>query len=244
MDTQDSRPDLDAVRAHVARQNPLHVNDSDSNRLKLAKRLVPHRVREPGRVALTRAAKPIMQRRLEELSRRSPLKLNLGSGQEPLDGFVNIDFVGAPVDLAWHLGDGVPFADGTVDAVLSEHVLEHLTLPQAQGVLHEAFRVLRPGGALRVSVPDAGLLLRSYAGTSDNDWALQFPTRMLAVDALFYENDHRTMYDNTLMIALFEIAGFAEVAERVSGESRIAPISGHPSRISGSLYVEGVKPAA
>lgn len=237
-----TRPDLDAVRGHLSRVDSAHINEADAPRLKLAKKVVPHRLREPLRAALTRAAKPVMSRRLDAARAQSPLKVNLGSGYAPLEGFVNIDFLGAPVDVAWNLADGIPFDDGTVDALLSEHVLEHLTLQQGLGVLEDAYRALRPGGVLRVSVPDAGLLLRSYAGTSDNGWAREFATPMLAVNALFYENDHRTMYDATLMIALFELAGFVEVAERQPRDSRIEPLSGSPSRESGSLYVEGVKP--
>jgi predicted SAM-dependent methyltransferase len=236
------RPDLGAVREYLSRENPKHINAADPARVKVAKHLVPHRIREPARVQLTRAARPVMRRKLERLRLRSPLKLNLGSGYRPLESFVNIDLVGAPVDLAWNILDGIPFADGTVDAVLSEHVLEHVTLPQGQRVLQEAFRVLRPGGILRVAVPDAGLLLRSYAGTSNHDWAHAFPTRMLAVNALFYGHGHRTMYDDTLMVSQFEIAGFDEVATRHAGDSGISPVSGSPSRAEGSLYVEGVKP--
>lgn len=49
----------------------------------------------------------------------------------------------------------LPFPDSSVEAVYSSHVLEHLYLSDARLVLSEAFRVLRPGGVIRTSVPDA-----------------------------------------------------------------------------------------
>jgi SAM-dependent methyltransferase len=62
-------------------------------------------------------------------------------------------------------GDGtlLPFADASIDAVVILDVLEHLAEPSA--VLCEVRRVLRPGGALIISVPHRGLL----AGLDSNN---------------------------------------------------------------------------
>ena len=42
----------------------------------------------------------------------------------------------------------LPFRSGSFDAVHCDHVIEHLTIEQAHGMLLEVVRVLRPGGAL------------------------------------------------------------------------------------------------
>lgn len=47
----------------------------------------------------------------------------------------------------------LPFADGAFDKVLMSEVLEHLA--DEQGALAEVYRVLRPGGVLAISVPNA-----------------------------------------------------------------------------------------
>jgi predicted SAM-dependent methyltransferase len=232
------------VLAEIQRTDTAHINEGDSPALKRAKQLIPHRVRYPLRKAATVAMRRNARAKTTKvLSGRQPVRLNIGSGFSPIDGWINIDLVGAPVDLAWDLERGLPFPDGSVDAVYSEHVFEHFPIAQALALTRDAVRALRPGGVFRVAVPDAGALLRSYAGTDDEEWALSRATRMQAVMSLFYEHGHCTMYDDELLVTLCELAGLADVETRVFGESRLddaVPDSEH--RRIGTIYVEGIKP--
>ncbi len=61
-----------------------------------------------------------------------------------------------------NLAKGIPFGDETVDVVYHSHVLEHLDRPVALAFLKEAFRVLKPGGIIRIVVPDIEMLTRAY----------------------------------------------------------------------------------
>lgn len=72
-----------------------------------------------------------------------------------------------PDVVCWNLERGVPFPDETFDVVYHSHVLEHLDREDAPGLLRECLRVLRPGGALRVVVPDLEQLARRYLGVVD-----------------------------------------------------------------------------
>jgi SAM-dependent methyltransferase len=56
----------------------------------------------------------------------------------------------------------LPFADGSADAVYHSHVLEHLERGQAAAFLAECRRVLKPGGVLRIAVPDLEGICRRY----------------------------------------------------------------------------------
>jgi predicted SAM-dependent methyltransferase len=188
--------------------------------------------------------KPAARRRLSKLRERPELRLHLGSGFLPKEGWIDIDLAGAPANLVWNLKHGIPFADGTVDAVFHEHLLEHLDLRDGFDLCRECHRALKPGGVLRVAVPNAGICLRSYAGTDDPDWARSQPTPMLAVQALFYEHGHRAMYDEQLLVEVLTAAGFDEVAAREFGDSRLSPCPDTEVRREGTLYVEGVKPEA
>ncbi len=90
-------------------------------------------------------------------------KLNFGCGKRFAPGWVNIDFHSAdPLVKRVNLLQGFPFADRSFDVVYSSHVLEHFTPQQAQFLLQEAYRVLKPQGIIRIVVPDLEDLCREY----------------------------------------------------------------------------------
>jgi predicted SAM-dependent methyltransferase len=62
------------------------------------------------------------------LASQPGLRRHLGCGGEGKDGWVNIDLLGDPVDVAWNLAHRLPFASNSVDAAFHEHLLEHLPL--------------------------------------------------------------------------------------------------------------------
>lgn len=72
-----------------------------------------------------------------------------------------------PNAILWDLRKGIPFADATFDAVYHCHVLEHIDREDAPAFLRECLRVLRPGGVLRVVVPDLEALARNYLAIVD-----------------------------------------------------------------------------
>jgi SAM-dependent methyltransferase len=121
---------------------------------RLAARLVPANSRTAIRRLVTDAASPLQRRKAAGLV-EGAARLHLGSGELPRDGWVNVDLAGAPVDLVWNLNRRLPFPDRSIDAVFHEHLLEHLTMDRALALTRECHRVLKPGGVLRIAVPDA-----------------------------------------------------------------------------------------
>jgi predicted SAM-dependent methyltransferase len=86
-----------------------------------------------------------------------PRRVNLGCGDLPLDGYVNIDLYGDKMDLR----ADIRFIDfkEPLDEVRMDHVLEHLSIADGVMVLHHAARWLAPGGRLVVEVPDMAELM-------------------------------------------------------------------------------------
>jgi predicted SAM-dependent methyltransferase len=95
--------------------------------------------------------------------------LNLACGQTFHPDWTNVDIcpAGAGVIQA-NLTQGIPFPDNSFDAVYHSHFIEHLRRPLARFLLKECFRVLVPGGHLRVATPDFERLARLYLATLEN----------------------------------------------------------------------------
>ncbi len=84
--------------------------------------------------------------------RSRPLRIVLGSSGVPVPGWLltDMDQLNIVVKKDWERY----FQPDSVDAILAEHVLEHLTITEAKRVAELCFTYLRPGGRLRIAVPD------------------------------------------------------------------------------------------
>jgi SAM-dependent methyltransferase len=83
------------------------------------------------------------------------LKLNLGSGQNPESGYVNVDKY-APADVVHDLEwTPWPWADSSVDEIRANHVLEHLGATERVfiAVMREMYRVCKPGAIINIVFP-------------------------------------------------------------------------------------------
>ena len=89
--------------------------------------------------------------------------INLGCGHRFHPDWVNVDFTSSgPGVIAHNLLAGIPFQDEAYDVVYHSHMLEHLPRGQTAGFIGECFRVLKPGGLMRVAVPDLEQIVRWY----------------------------------------------------------------------------------
>jgi SAM-dependent methyltransferase len=71
--------------------------------------------------------------------------------------------------LVHNLAKGIPFSDQSVDAVYHSHLLEHLDKNVAIRFTQEIYRVLRPNGLLRISIPDFERYARDYVNALDSN---------------------------------------------------------------------------
>jgi predicted SAM-dependent methyltransferase len=93
-----------------------------------------------------------ISQKIKKETRHSPIRIVVGAS-----GIFQVGWM--PTDKE-HLDIVNPkswrkyFRKGTIDAILAEHVWEHLTPDEAVVAATNCFRFLKPGGYLRVAVPD------------------------------------------------------------------------------------------
>jgi SAM-dependent methyltransferase len=110
-------------------------------------------------------------------------RVNLGCGARFDPSWINIDMRATGEGVIAHdLSKGIPLPDASCEVVYHSHVLEHIPRDKAADFLKECYRVLAPGGILRVAVPDLERICRTYleklelalagdkAAANDYDW--------------------------------------------------------------------------
>ncbi|HBX15884.1 MAG: hypothetical protein UV20_C0009G0040 [Candidatus Magasanikbacteria bacterium GW2011_GWA2_42_32] len=92
------------------------------------------------------------------------MKLNIGSHNKRIDGYLNVDALDLPnVDIRHYLNlFPYPFEDNLTDEILMMECLEHLSFKITENVLKELYRILTPGGILKLQVPDIGAMCEMY----------------------------------------------------------------------------------
>jgi SAM-dependent methyltransferase len=95
--------------------------------------------------------------------------LNVGCGNCYHPSWTNVDLASKDADVhQYDIRSGLPFPDASFDAVYHSHVLEHLPPDEGRSLIRECFRVLKPGGTLRVVVPDLEMIVREYLAAHQN----------------------------------------------------------------------------
>jgi predicted SAM-dependent methyltransferase len=153
----------------------------------------------------------------------SPLRLNVGCGAYPLRGFVNIDAAdGTAADVLADVPP-LPYADASIDEVWACHFFEHLSFEDGAEFLRECYRVLVPGGALGLVVPDTREIMRRWLNGYPG--RVEFPagrhwdnTDLDDVCSMFLystaqPSHHLWSYDLTTLRRAIERAGFRVVGE-------------------------------
>jgi ubiquinone/menaquinone biosynthesis C-methylase UbiE len=175
-------------------------------------------------------------------------RLNFGCGDHPLPGWVNIDggdgaWYDAPARrdvVALDLFDALDVIPaGSASFVYSEHLFEHFTLQQGHALLAEWFRVLKPGGVVRIVTPDlageAKFLLRQVQPAPEETidahrrrWlGHRCPlrpgeqlTRAINLNYGMWLDGHKFLYDYETLEQSLRLAGFESIVRERYGHSR------------------------
>ncbi len=161
-----------------------------------------------------------------------PRLLNFGCGSALHPEWINLDSSAAAPDVVAHdLRHALPFPSDSFDAAYGSHVLEHLEPDAASRLLRECNRILRPGGILRIVVPDLETIARLYleslerAATGDVEAAFRYDWMMLEL----YDQVVRTKSGGNMATYLRRALGDNQarfVVSRIGDEAT----GGNPSR--------------
>ncbi len=161
------------------------------------------------------------------------IRLNLGCGHIPLEGFLNVDsreLVGVDVLADVH---HLPFATDSIDQIHSAHLLEHFPIEELRrSLLPYWVSLLRPGGLFTAIVPDAEAMISEFVGGRMSFEEL----RLVTFGQQEYDQDfHFNMFSRVSICELLQQAGLHQV--------RIVE-SGRRNGVCYEMEVEGGRPVA
>jgi len=137
------------------------------------------------------------------------LRLNLGCGHVPLEGYLNVDVRKLPgVDIVCGV-EQLPVQPGEAAEIMSAHLLEHFPQEQLVRELLPYWKsLLRSGGTFRAVVPDAEAMIAQFSAQQ-----MSYDTlREVTFGAQDYDGDfHYNMFTPQSLAELLDAAGFNDV---------------------------------
>lgn len=176
------------------------------------------------------------------------MRVNLGSGDQFIEGFINIDErdLVHPSYCQWNLKNGLPPHLKDIEIVTSSHFFEHLMWHDALKLMKECREKMVEGGIFNMCLPDFRLLVTKYL---ERDWQFFSHTLCYAPDhqlmqlmnfSLYQYTDgvaeHKQMYDAEYAIFTLQEAGFKDCKEvPFNPEYNLA------NRVPYSIHISGIK---
>ena len=175
-------------------------------------------------------------------------RLNWGCGSWTESGWINSDIQEGPgIDISCDIREGLPLDTDYLDYAVSIHSLPEVPYPELVPALQELRRMLKPGGVLRVSLPDLDKGIAAYQSNNRDyflipDEEVKSIGSKLIVQLLWYGYS-RTLFTHDFIEELLYKAGFSSVSRcsyKVT-HSAYPGIVELDNREEESLFVEAVK---
>jgi predicted SAM-dependent methyltransferase len=185
-------------------------------------------------------------RALRRLRKGKDWRIHFGCEDKPLEGWINVDGVPNPrADLFRTSAGPCRWRPGARTAFFSERVIEHFRGEEADRFSREGYRILKPGGAIRLVTPDLEKFARAYLA-DDRDFFLraspEAPEAVNALNLLFRRSGHLNyIFDYGELERFLRRAGFPDVSRSSFGHSARPGMNldcSDDQRREESLYVE------
>jgi predicted SAM-dependent methyltransferase len=179
--------------------------------------------------------------------------LCLGGGLNVFQDYLTLDIIEG---CQYHhdLTKKLPFDNESIENISLSHVLEYFERKLAASIMGDCFRVLKPGGVVRIAVPDFDIFIDAYV-KKDRDFLEQkvkvngrsvdrWPGASLSdrVMHLAYGcNGHKDFYSYESLKSILQDAGFSDIRRCSFREGRLLNTEVIDNRPEHSLYVEACK---
>ncbi|WP_316796705.1 class I SAM-dependent methyltransferase [Pedobacter agri] len=162
--------------------------------------------------------------------------LQLGTGHNFLNDWFNTDYFPRNKIFFLDVTKSFPIPSDSFDFVFSEHQIEHIHYREARFMLKEVYRLLKKGGVLRICTPNLKAYLSSYFKNQETEdpyikditdnWiktgfhnaknyipSLNQENVSFFVNDVFYNYEHKFIFDSDTLINLLVEAGFSKVVQ-------------------------------
>jgi predicted SAM-dependent methyltransferase len=200
-----------------------------------------HKRRQIGR-AILRAARRYPFRYLKMACSRAEVAryvrthsvrlLNIGAQTNRPRGWLNIDLFPTFGAVYLDASNMSALQTASFDAVLCEHMIEHVPKPVGERICRECYRILKPGGVLRIVTPDIERmcrlvlapgaedhryleLIRSYLRRSDL-------SNHAAVNLMFRDYGHQYIYARSELTLVLRQVGLQKITATSASSYRQA----------------------
>jgi predicted SAM-dependent methyltransferase len=128
------------------------------------------------------------------------------------------------------LNHNFPLPTGSFDYIFSQQGIEHFTYNRGVQILRECYRVLKPGGRVRIETPNIAYFIDNYRANDKpvaeavHEPAREIdapPTHLTALNMIVRHWDHLYVYDVETLANLCRECGFADVREVEMGRTDI-----------------------
>jgi predicted SAM-dependent methyltransferase len=158
--------------------------------------------------------------------------LNLGCGNNGVDGYVNADFFYRfkfwkrdILKREWQLDLRYPLVckNEVFDGIFTEHTLEHLYPSQAKLLLLELYRVLKKGSYIRITVPDIEKYVLFYNKSkgqyNEEEFKKRYDTGCSGIRNITQNYFHFSTWDFEELQKYLKEAGFVEIEKKEFGQT-------------------------